>query len=210
MSTRRVTPSGSVLHLTDTDVSEVTRTAPAISNARLAMVVFLAFETMFFAALVGMFLVFRLSARAWPPADLPQLPIALTWVNTAVLFASAVAMARAIRALRRGDRRALERGLATAAVLGTLFLAVQGSEWVRLIGHGLTLSAGMYGATFYTLIGCHGVHVLGAVVWLVGLLIVAHRREFTRGLRVPLELCSMYWFFVVGLWAALFPLVYLL
>jgi heme/copper-type cytochrome/quinol oxidase subunit 3 len=208
VSPRRVTASGSVLHLSPRGA--VLRPAPAVSNARLAMVAFLAFETMFFAALVGTFLVFRLSSPAWPPADLPSLPIALTWANTGVLALSAWAMARALRALRSGDRRALERRLGAAAVLGTLFLAVQGSEWIRLVHHGLTLSAGPYGATFYTLIGCHGLHVLGAVVWLLVLMVIAQRGRFARSLRVPLELCGMYWYFVVALWAGLFPLVYLL
>ncbi len=95
-------------------------------------------------------------------------------------------------------------------MLGTLFLAVQGSEWVRLVRHGLTLSAGMYGATFYTLIGCHGLHVLAAVVWLLVVLARAQRSRFAGAIRVPLELCAIYWFYVVALWAGLFPLVYLL
>jgi len=36
------------------------------------------------------------------------------------------------------------------------------------------------------------------------------RRELAGAVRVPLELCAIYWFFVVALWAGLFPLVYLL
>ena len=103
MATRRVTPSGSVLHLTPA-APRATAPGVPISNARLAMVIFLAFETMFFAALVAAFLVFRLSAPAWPPPDLPKLPIAVTWLNTFVLLASGWAMARAVRALRRGSK----------------------------------------------------------------------------------------------------------
>jgi heme/copper-type cytochrome/quinol oxidase subunit 3 len=196
-----------VLHLTGaTDAA----TAPAISNARLAMAIFLAFEAMFFAALIGAYLVFRLRSAVWPPGDLPSLPIGVTWANTAVLALSAVTMARAQRALHHGSRRNLERALVATAVLGTLFLAVQGSEWVRLVRHGLTIATGTYGATFYTLIGCHGLHVLVAVAWLLIVMARAQRNRFGGAIRVPLELCGMYWFFVVALWGALFPLVYLL
>lgn len=207
--TRRVTRAGHVLHVAAGDEA----VAPAISaldNARLAMMVFLAFETMFFAALVGAFLVFRLRSTIWPPGDLPRLPIAITWANTGVLVLSACTMVRARTALRDGRRGDLERLLGITAVLGAVFLAVQGSEWIRLVRHGLTLSTGVYGSTFYTLIGCHGLHVLVAVLWLLWVMARAQRSRFGGLIRVPLELCGMYWLFVVGLWAALFPLVYLL
>ena len=206
---RRLTRGGFPLHV-PAQPSPARQAGPGISNARLAMVIFLAFEAMFFAALVGGFLVFRLRSVTWPPADLPQLPIAVTWANTAVLVASALTMARALRALRASHRAELERWLVVTAILGTLFLAVQGSEWVRLVRHGLTLSAGMYGATFYTLVGCHALHVLGAVVWLLIMMARTFHDRFAGRIRVPLELCGMYWFFVVALWGALFPLVYLL
>jgi cytochrome c oxidase subunit 3 len=206
-ASRRLTRTGSVLRVTDAGAHS---TASPISNARLAMVIFLAFESMFFAALIAAYLVFRLRTAIWPPRDLPQLPLAVTWMNTAVLAASAYTMRRARAAQRAGRRDELARTLVATAALGTLFLAVQGSEWARLVGHGLTLSTGMYGATFYTLIGCHGLHVLAAVAWLLVVLVRAQRSRFAAPVRVPLELCAMYWFYVVGLWAALFPLVYLL
>ena len=63
--------------------------APPLSNTRIAMVVVIAGESMLFAGLIGMYLVFRLS-RPWPPADLPRLPLGLTFLNTLVLFASLV------------------------------------------------------------------------------------------------------------------------
>jgi heme/copper-type cytochrome/quinol oxidase subunit 3 len=205
---RRLTRTGSVLRATGTSGA---RTAvPRVSNARLAMAIFLAFESMFFAALVAAYLVFRLRTVIWPPADLPELPLAVTWLNTGVLAASAFTMRRARIAQRAGRRDDVMHALTLTAVLGTVFLVVQGSEWVRLIGHGLTLSTGMYGATFYTLIGCHGLHVLAAVVWLLVVLARAQRSRFAGPVRVPLELCAIYWFYVVALWGGLFPLVYLL
>jgi heme/copper-type cytochrome/quinol oxidase subunit 3 len=206
---RRVSRGGSVLHLAAADAAGVP-VVPPISNARLAMVIFLAFETMFFAALIGAYLVFRLGSAVWPPPDLPRLPIAVTWLNTGVLGLSALTMLRARRALGDGRRRDLERTLGATAVLGTTFLAVQGSEWVRLVRHGLTPASGVYGSTFYTLIGCHGLHVLAAVLWLLVVMVRVQRNRFTAPVRIPLELCGMYWVFVVALWAALFPLVYLL
>jgi len=203
---RRVTRTGSVLRVTG---GGARAGRPAISNARLAMAVFLAFESMFFAALAAAYIVFRVRTVVWPPPDLPELPLAVTWLNTVVLGSSAYTMYRARAAQHLGRREPMRRALLATAVLGSLFLAVQGSEWVRLVHHGLTLSTGMYGATFYTLIGCHGLHVLAAVVWLLVVLARAQRTRFAAPVRVPLELCGIYWFYVVALWAGLFPLVYL-
>jgi heme/copper-type cytochrome/quinol oxidase subunit 3 len=203
-----MTRSGAFIHTAPTAGS--VRTVSGVSNARLAMAIFIGFETMFFAALTGAYLVFRLRSAVWPPGDLPRLPIGITWANTAVLAASAYTMSRARAALRTGARPELERMLIATAVLGSVFLAVQGSEWVRLVRHGLTLSTGVYGSTFYTLIGCHGLHVLAAVVWLLVLMVRTQKSRFGGAVRTPLELCAMYWLFVVAVWGALFPLVYLL
>ena len=87
----------------------------------------------------------------------------LTAVNTLVLLLSSYTMTRALKASRAGDRRGLVSRLGLTWGLGALFLAAQGVEWLRLVRFGLRMSSGVYGATFYTLIGAHGAHVLGAV-----------------------------------------------
>lgn len=183
--------------------------APMISNARLALVMFLAAEAMFFAGLIGAFIVFRLGSPSWPPPFQPRLPVAVTGVNTLILLLSAVTMHWALRAVRAGEFSRLIRQLVTTALLGLLFLAIQGFEWIRLVHFGLTVSSGVYGATFYTLIGCHALHVFGAVIWLLTVLGLALRGRFTASRHAGVVLCSMYWTFVVGLWPILYGLVYL-
>ena len=183
---------------------------PPVSNARLGMMIFLAFEGMFFAGLIGAFLVLRLGSPSWPPLGQPRLPLLVTWVNTVVLLFSGYTMRSALRAGRIGDRKGLKTALSGTALLGTIFLVVQGSEWVRLIRHGLTLSAGIYGATFYTVIGCHGIHVLGALIWLLIVRLGSKGGRVLARSNIGVELCGMYWYFVVGLWPVLFVLVYLM
>jgi len=182
---------------------------PFIDNARLAMLIFLGAETMFFAGLVGAFLVLRLGARVWPPPFQPRLPVEVTGANTLVLLASILPLARALRAIRRGDQGGLVAGLGQTALLGLLFLAVQGYEWARLVHFGLTVSSGAYGATFYTLIGAHGFHVLAALIWLAVVVLMARRGRFTAPSHIGVLLCGMYWYFVVFLWPVLYVLVYL-
>ena len=102
-------------------------------------------------------------------------------VNTLVLLASSWTLVRALRAVRADDRAGLVRWLAWTWGLGALFLVIQGVEWTRLVHFGLRVSSGIYGATFYTLIGVHGAHVLGAAAWLGGVLWLARRGRFTQG-----------------------------
>ncbi len=183
--------------------------APPVSNTRLAMAVLIIGETMLFAGMIGAYLVFRLSGRDWPPADQPRLPLVLTGLNTLVLLGSLVPMTHAMRAIRRDQHAVAARALALTTLLGALFLAVQGIEWLRLMSHGLTLGSSMYGATFYMLIGCHGVHVLAAVTWLGITTLLARHGRFDTSRHAPLEMCGIYWYFVCALWVVLFPLVYL-
>ena len=95
-------------------------------------------------------------------------------------------------------------------LLGVIFLAVQGYEWVRLVHHGFTLSSGVYGSIFYVLIGCHALHVLVAVFWLLAVFIGARAGRFSVNHHVGVEVCAIYWTFVVLLWPILYILVYLI
>ncbi|MCH9007027.1 cytochrome c oxidase subunit 3 [candidate division KSB1 bacterium] len=87
---------------------------------------------------------------------------------------------------------------------------VQGYEWLRLLDFGLKLSSGVFGATFYILIGCHALHVIGAVIWLsaVSLRIRLSSHAFDERRIESVKLIGMYWFLVVALWPILYGLVY--
>jgi heme/copper-type cytochrome/quinol oxidase subunit 3 len=183
---------------------------PLIDNARLATLFLITAEVMLFGGLGSGFFMLRLGASVWPPPLQPRLPVLVTGVNTLVLLASSVAMAAAGRAGGRRDLGGVRRHLSLAAALGTLFLAVQGYEWLRLVSFGLTTSSGAYGTTFYTLIGTHAVHVLAALGWLGGMLLTLRRGALSPGATAWLGACAMYWHFVVALWPILYVTVYLL
>jgi len=67
----------------------------------------------------------------------------------------------------------------------------------------------VYGGLFYTIIGFHAAHVLGALIWLVIVWSKARRGRYTQQHYVGLQTCAMYWVFVVALWPLLYGLVYL-
>jgi cytochrome c oxidase subunit 3 len=171
---------------------------PIGSNAWVAILMFLGAEAMFFAGLIGAYIVFRVGSAIWPPPFQPRLPVGVTGVNTLILVASAVTMRWSLKAVRVNDRKMLLRCLAYTAVLGGIFLLIQGFEWLRLIHFGLTVSSSVYGSLFYTLIGFHGLHVFGALIWLLVVLVRAKQGRFSREGHVGLQTCCMYWTFVVG------------
>jgi len=182
---------------------------PILNNARLAVIMLLAAELMFFAGLIGAFLVFRLSATVWPPPFQPRLPLGVTGVNSLILLFSALTMHWAVIAGRAAVTSTLVRQLTFTALLGALFLLIQGYEWVRLVHYGLTTSSSVYGGLFYTLIGAHGAHVFGGLIWLAIVCWQAKRGRITKKNFVGVQTARMYWTFVVALWPVLYGLVYL-
>ena len=182
---------------------------PILSNARLAVIMLLGAELMFFAGLIGAFLVFRLSAQVWPPPFQPRLPVGITGVNTVILLFSALTVHWAVVAARAGASAGIVRHLGSTALLGAMFLLIQGYEWLRMIHFGLTTSSSVYGGLFYTLIGAHGVHVIGGLIWLLIVCWQSKRGRFTKKDYVGVQTTRMYWTFVVALWPVLYALVYL-
>ena len=183
---------------------------PPLDNAVLAILFVIGGEIMLFGGLMFSFLIIRVAAPVWPPPMEPRLPVGVTAANTVVLLWSSVAMIAAGRARARGDRRGFLRGLGLAAGLGCLFLVVQGFEWFRLISFGLTIASGVYGGTFYTIIGAHAAHVMIALAWLGIVLAGAARGRFAGTRAAAVTACAMYWHFVVALWPILYVAVYLL
>jgi heme/copper-type cytochrome/quinol oxidase subunit 3 len=164
---------------------------------------------MFFAGLIGAFIVFRFGAVQWPPPGQPRIPVEVTGGNTAILLLSGYTMLRAWRATRTWNVQNMATALRLTAALGSIFILVQGYEWARLLQFGLTLSSSVYGGTFYVLIGCHALHVLGAVMALLVVLHKVRREPSMEKIEVRVKLAGMYWFLVVALWPVLYTLVYL-
>lgn len=194
----------------DEDSGAGSTPGPSVPAPVLGTLFLIGGDIMLFAGLIFAFWVLRLAAPVWPPPLQPRLPVGVTAANTVVLLASSAAMVAGTRTLARGRDGALAGRLGLCALLGSLFLAIQGYEWARLIGFGLTVSSGIYGALFYTLVGAHALHVLAALVWLAVTAVLAARGRFARGRVDPVRACALYWHFVVALWPLLYASVYLL
>ena len=178
------------------------RREPVIPNAVVAMTIFLIAECMVFAGLISAFNIVESGAEgAWPPLWQPRLPIETTAANTVVLLLSGGALALS-------NRMKEKRGLLmrAALIMGAYFVLAQGYEWVRLISAGLTMTTSQHGAFFYLIVGCHGLHAIGAslgLAWVVG----RERQGIMTGGQYAAT--QMLWYFVVGIWPVLYVLVYL-
>jgi heme/copper-type cytochrome/quinol oxidase subunit 3 len=183
------------------------RRQPAVPSVILGTIIFVLTETMYFSALISSFLVIRSHVFGdWtPPADI-RLPVAATAFNTAVLIVSGVLMYLATRVYARPGGRDLAKKLYLPAILlGAFFVVFQGYEWVKLIGWGMTMQSGIFGATFFMLVGSHGLHVLAAVI----LMAILYRRLAAGKLKLDeMRAMRLFWLFVVAVWPVLYRLVY--
>ncbi len=182
---------------------------PGVSTTKFAMWLFLASEVMFFAGLIGAYIVLRGGAPQWPVVS-HVLNVPLVAGNTFILIVSSVTMVRAFAAIEAGDQQGMRNMLMATAVLGVIFLSIQGLEWSALIREGTTASTNVFGSTFFTLTGFHGLHVTGGVVALVYVIARAFRGDYTQAEHGGVELMGLYWHFVDIVWIFLFTIVYLI
>jgi|SRR3990172_1353885 len=183
-------------------------TIPGLSTRKFAMWLFLASEVMFFTGLIGAYLATRFGGANWPIVS-EKLNVPLVAVNTFILIVSSVTMVKAFAAIENGEAKGLIRFLTATLLLGVVFLSIQGYEWLELMGHGTIASTSLFGATFFTLTGFHGLHVLGGVVTIGFVVLRSLRGWYTLENHTGIELMGLYWHFVDVVWIFLFTILYL-
>ncbi len=188
---------------------EIEPTSLGVDNRKLVIWTFIASEVMFFTGLIVTYMVMRGRSVAGPFAA-QVLSVPLVAINTFVLLASSFTMVTALSAIQQDDQRGFRRWLTATAILGLLFLSGQAFEFISLYNAGASLSSNMFGATFFTLTGFHGMHVFVGVLWIGFVLARAARGGVTRGNHLAVELVGLYWHFVDIVWIIIFTVVYLL
>jgi hypothetical protein len=95
--------------------------------------------------------------------------IPFTSVSSFVLLMSSLTMVLAVSAAKDGDIRRTRVWLTTTALLGSTFVGGQIFEFTTFYRKGLGFTTSLFGSSFYTLTGFHGVHVSVGVVLLLSL-----------------------------------------
>jgi cytochrome c oxidase subunit 3/cytochrome o ubiquinol oxidase subunit 3 len=141
------------------------------------------------------------------PREVLELPI----LGTVCLLSSSVTVHFAVSGLRKNNIRASTLWVAGTVLLGAVFLMSTAQEWYHLIhDFGLTIRTNLFGTTFYSLVGLHASHVaVGLIMLTIALaLLVSGRVKEKHAER--LEVLSLYWHFVDGVWVVVFLVVYVL
>src|SRR6476659_10569732 len=108
-----------------------------IPNGKTCLWLFLSTEIMFFAALIGTYIVIRFGAVAWPLQHDVHLSEPIGAFNTFVLICSSVSIVLAFETARRNQSGAARLWLIVTLVLGTVFLGVKMYEYKAKFAHGI-------------------------------------------------------------------------
>jgi cytochrome c oxidase subunit 3 len=141
------------------------------------------------------------------PAQVLDLPV----LGTVCLLSSSITVHFAVSALRKADIRGCTLGLAGTVLLGAIFLMTTAREWYHLIhDFGLTIRTNLFGTTFYSLVGLHATHVVVGLMMLTTALALLLSGRVNEKHAERLEVLSLYWHFVDGVWVVVFLVVYVL
>jgi len=173
----------------------------------LGMCLFRASEVMFFCGLIGTYIHYKVTV---PSPEAAALDPVLVGINTFVLLTSSLMVVLGLEAIRQGNRGRLVTFLGLTALLGAAFLGGQAYEFASLAADGITLTSSVFGSSFFTLTGFHGLHVLIGVTWALLTLGKAARGLYSAEDNVGVEAFGLYWHFVDVVWIVLFTLIYLI
>jgi cytochrome o ubiquinol oxidase subunit 3 len=131
-------------------------------------------------------------------------------IETGFLLASSFSCGLASIAvdIRRPARFQLAMALTCALGLGFLFLEVR--EFAGLVARDAGPTRSAFLSAFFTLVGCHGLHVCAGILWLLTMM----AQVFAKGFRADIQrriLCfALFWHALDIIWIAVFTVVYLI
>jgi cytochrome c oxidase subunit III len=151
------------------------------------MWLFLAGDAMSFGCLIVGYGTLRHASNSWPvPKDV--LGINLTAFMTFLLIVSSVWMVLALAAIQENNKARFNKFLGLTILGGAMFLGCQAYEWTHLLGF-------------------HGMHVTGGVIYNSCVLAAVNRGRYEAK---HVEIAGLYWHFVDLVWILIFTFVYLL
>jgi len=133
----------------------------------------------------------------------------LLWFNTAVLFFSSMVFVNTQIASKNNQFQIVKKRLLLIGFLAFAFLIGQLLVWQQLIANGFYVSTNPSNAYFYVFTALHGLHLLGGLVylyltikkvWISSDIVVAKVKH-------TVDLCAIYWHFLLAVWVALFGLM---
>jgi cytochrome c oxidase subunit 3 len=171
-------------------------------TAKLGLGLFLAVAGALFVLLISGYFM-RKGLPDWRPLPMPP----LVFVTTGVLAASSVFLGLAWRFADRDSREDAKLALFAGGAAAIVFVAGQLAAWRQMLDGGFGVAGNPSNTFFYLLTGVHAVHVLGGLAALAWTFAKMRRSADFAATRARIELCSVYWDFLLVVWLVLLAIL---
>jgi cytochrome o ubiquinol oxidase subunit III len=171
--------------------------------------IFLLSDIVMFSALFAAYAVL-VRATAGGPSSAQLFSQANVAIETACLLVSSFTcglMSLAVCSRRRAATYFF--GLVTF-VLGAAFLALEVREFGELIAIGATPQRSAFLSAYFTIVGCHGLHVAAGLIWLAVMMAQVAIKGFRANVERRLLCFALFWHALDIIWVWLFTVVYLM
>ena len=148
---------------------------------------------------------YRMTFGDWKAISEPW----LLWITTLLLVLSSVGMQKAWNSAYSGQTEGLKTGMRIGCICVLGFLVGQYYVWYDLVESGYYASINVAAAFFYVLTALHALHVFGGLVALLRAILTLWRYGSIEKVRISVELCAVYWHFLLFMWIILFALLLL-
>jgi cytochrome c oxidase subunit III len=166
----------------------------------------IAAESAIFTIFVVAYIYYIGGSLSGPTPQILSVPI----IGTIFLLSSSFTIWTAERALNRSNVGTFRLFWTLTILFGAIFLIGTAREWNKLITEdGLTISTNLFGTTFYSLVGLHGLHVIVGLILLTTVLIFSLSGSLRPQDTKRVEVLALYWHFVDAVWVVVFTVVYL-
>ncbi len=131
-------------------------------------------------------------------------------IETGALLLSSFVCGLAMIAANARNMLWTQIGLLVTGLFGFVFIALELREFAEMIAHGAGPSRSAFLSAFFTLVGCHGMHVSVGLLWLGTMMAQIWSKGFRPTIMRRLMCFSLFWHALDIIWVALFTVVYLL
>jgi cytochrome o ubiquinol oxidase subunit 3 len=131
-------------------------------------------------------------------------------IETACLLASSYTCGLMSLAAHSRRRALFYAAAVVTFLLGAAFLGLEIREFADMVARGATPQSSAFLSSFFTLVGCHGLHVAVGLVWLAVMVVQVAFRQFPAAVERRLLCFSLFLHALDIIWVALFTFVYLM
>ena len=131
-------------------------------------------------------------------------------IETGFLLASSFACGLAMIAADARNKFWFQIGMAVTGILGLAFLTIEAREFASLVARGAGPTRSAFLSAFFTLVGCHGMHVSAGILWLLTMMAQVFAKGFRADIQRRLLCFALFWHALDIIWIAVFTIVYLL